>query len=726
MKNLILLILITFGALNIAFSQSEADQILQELSPMLGQNSMGTDFWLPYPDMFYINFANDEAFIIVISSLVKNEIKIKWDSHNIDTVLNIEAAQNTIFRLLSKKYLKINTQDPHYTERYKSRILKNSGINIKSKFPISIQTFNTVNGIKNGSIALPTNSLGKEYMLQTYFTSVYKWENSTSTNFSPSVSITAPLDDTRIELKLASFNKDLKIRFENGDSLMGGESIIVYLNKGDVWNLHTIDSLGDFSGSMLRSNKPVAVLYSHMAINQPQNNNYSEEVHSIIFPINTWGKTYSIPIYRELNDNPTIRIYTQYDSTKIYRNGVYWTTINNSTNSKIFESKIWENGNREDVISLITPTIITSDKPISIMLFSDYIGKKDIVIYESSNMNILSPLEQAVNYASFSLFSTHQGYVYGENSSVQKLELYFNLDENEEIPSDIEFAIIDTNNSEIEWKLIKEFYGSDYSAVEINNKFIAIKEIILPDSCNYFLRSKQSKFSGFVSKCYLDYNGFKPGVDYNVDSFGFQIGTQMNDLTSTDIKTPIVTIEEKNNGNKLEGLVNDNHEHTSKIAQLYMLEQYSQNFDFKLISADKGFIPDVNGNSFVAGMPVQLEFELTKIKENEDAFAVVYACDRAGNDTLIFINEDKFTDVEKEDYTNEYILVTDSEIKLLPKAMTDGFTELSIYNLAGLNMMSIKTLDNANISLANLQSGTYIITLKSESMLLTRKMSITK
>lgn len=86
----------------------------------------------------------------------------------------------------------------------------------------------------------------------------------------------------------------------------------------------------------------------------------------------------------------------------------------------------------------------------------------------------------------------------------------------------------------------------------------------------------------------------------------------------------------------------------------------------------------------------------------------------------------KETSVEEDIIMDEYMTITQSEIKLLPKTISEGFIELSIFNLAGLNIMSINTLDNSTLSLANLQSGTYIITLKSDNRLLTRKLNIVK
>ncbi|PKL79938.1 MAG: hypothetical protein CVV25_06575 [Ignavibacteriae bacterium HGW-Ignavibacteriae-4] len=661
MKSFLLSIIVLISLSSYSYSQSDADKIRNELTPLLGQNNMGTDFWFAMPEMFYGYYF--ESFYIIITSSVDNDVIITSQSKNIFIKARIKAGKDTIIDLNCTQFAEYEYSTNK--ERIKTRVAKSSALHIESKYPISVFTFNSWNGLKDVSLAIPTNSLGNKFMLQTYFVSS---ATESEAVYPPCVSVTSPFNNTRVELTLSSLNKNLKIKLDNGDSIMAGESVIKILNKGDVWNIYSNDIIGDLSGSLINASNPVNLQYSHANMSQPLDKGYSNEVQSTIFPTNTWGKTYSIPTFRELNEFPTIRIFALEDETKIYRNGVYWTTVNNSSTNEIFESKIWTDRNREDEYGIISPTIISSDKPISVMVFPDYHRILESNFFELSNMSILTPLESSVKYASFSIFSTHEGWVEGDSARIKKLELYFELDDNNEIPSDLEFSIIDSNNINLEWMSIKDYYGENFTSIELNGKTIAAKEIQLPDSCNYFLRSSISKFSGYVYKITMNYMGNKIGVYLREDFFGFPLATSMNDLTSEDTKTPFVTMTNNKDGSKVNGIVYDGFENSSKLAQLYMLKEYSSNYDFELISADEGFLPDPNGNSFIPGEPIQLEFELTKRNSNLDAFAVVYACDKAGNDTLIFVNEDIFTSIAPEQTLSEYMIVSESNIQILPQA----------------------------------------------------------
>ena len=81
--------------------------------------------------------------------------------------------------------------------------------------------------------------------------------------------------------------------------------------------------------------------------------------------------------------------------------------------------------------------------------------------------------------------------------------------------------------------------------------------------------------------------------------------------------------------------------------------------------------------------------------------------------------------ISSEEILSKYMIVSNSEISILPKTITEGFTELTIFNLEGTKVIT-SDMTNMNISLSNLVSGTYIITLKNEDRLLTRKINIVK
>ena len=84
------------------------------------------------------------------------------------------------------------------------------------------------------------------------------------------------------------------------------------------------------------------------------------------------------------------------------------------------------------------------------------------------------------------------------------------------------------------------------------------------------------------------------------------------------------------------------------------------------------------------------------------------------------------TSLTPEQTLSEYMTVTESSIQILPQALADGFTELSVFNLEGVKVISSDIQNQNSVSISSLKSRTYIITLKSESRLLTRKINVVK
>lgn len=74
----------------------------------------------------------------------------------------------------------------------------------------------------------------------------------------------------------------------------------------------------------------------------------------------------------------------------------------------------------------------------------------------------------------------------------------------------------------------------------------------------------------------------------------------------------------------------------------------------------------------------------------------------------------------------QYMNITESSVELLPKVLLDGFYDLSIYTLEGAKLISISTDKQNTISLSKLTSGTYIVTLKSKTKLLSKKISVVR
>ena len=283
-----------------------------------------------------------------------------------------------------------------------------------------------------------------------------------------------------------------------------------------------------------------------------------------------------------------------------------------------------------------------------------------------------------------------------------------------EIPDDLLFAELSKPNPT--WMKVKDYFGPDFeNFVPINGKTFANKTLKLPTEGVYGLKS-QSTMIGAYSY------GFGP-----YDSYGYPTAAIFNDIQFFDPKAPEIVFTSAKDADFIAGSVDETHEGSSGLSQFYMIESMSSNYNFEITSIEKGVASSTNEETvFIPGVTKKLNWSLEKMDTQKEGYAVLYLSDRSGNDGLHFFgNTITTTSVEPEQTLSEYMIVTQSEITILPKAISERFSELSIFNLEGNKVMT-SDLSSLSVSLSNLQSGTYIITLKSEDRLLTRKINVVK
>lgn len=686
------IIIIFIFLIGISVSASEVDEIRAELDGKLGLNNQGTEFWLSYPDMFSVDIY--ENFYISLLSETGNVVHLRSAGGSVDSTIILKANESKIIRIFLREYNFFESQ------RTISKVIESVGIHIQSENPITVHTFNTYAGLKDASLALPVSSLGKEYMLQTYYKG-------------PGVSIVAPYDDTKIKLRLAKSNPDLTIMTEDSSEYKGGDSLVVSLNKGDVWYIFSTDTTGDLTGSMINSNNPINVTYSHYVIDRPRYSNHANEIHTVLYPINTWGKEYFVPSYEEFNITNSVRISTVHDNVELFKDGIYWTTINNTFENQVFESILWSKENK-------SPQVITSNKPISVLFFSDREIYEGESLFNSFSVNTLTSLEQFTYRAYFSIPNKHS-YLYLDTMVNRLVINYRTL--NSEVPNDIEISIVDTSKI-VKWKNFKEEFGDNYISREINGYNYFSHSFSLPDSCEVYIRAKNTRFGGYYYRIYSRPPGVYPGVIVDHDSYAFPISTNTIDLTTSDTTTPKVTLTQMNN--RTHGIVYDFDENASGLAELYMLEEYSHNYNYKLISADRGFLIDEEENSFIPGEPVQLEFELTKKDLKADAFAVLYTTDKAGNDTLVFVNEELFTSVESESEIDQFVSITNDELIFNNPIFNSEINKLSLFDINGSVVKSIVKPQRNRINISELNSGTYFLMIRTTNKFYAKKFSVVR
>ncbi len=201
--------------------------------------------------------------------------------------------------------------------------------NLASTQPIVAYQFNpyccNFTASNDASLLLPTSSLGLSYRIVNYPT-MYLQEAGTLT---PYISIVASQDNTIVEV-------DATVPLEQTVLLTGDKSELnepgaktahrIVLERGQAQVLHIPRGLGsyqmgtsDLSGTLVSSNKPVAVFSGHPCTFVPQDAWACDHLEEQMFPADTLGQRYILPALAPRNLSPNRPLSL--------RDGVYWRLV---------------------------------------------------------------------------------------------------------------------------------------------------------------------------------------------------------------------------------------------------------------------------------------------------------------------------------------------------------------------------------------------------------------
>lgn len=265
----------------------------------------------------------------------------------------------------------------------------NIGLHVTAKHPVAVCVSNYRNATFDTSKALPTQTLGSEYLVQTY------------ENFGPYVhmrslvSVVATEDNTTVDF-------DLSCETMNGH--LAHQPLSVTLDAGQVYQLQSAH-LCNFSGTRVtsRDGKPVAVFAGNRGLGVPYYNTpYIDHAEDVMLPATTLGRHFVVT-HSILPFDDYVRVTASKDHCEVRRDGILIRTLNTG---QTFQFELAET----------CPAIYleTSEPAVVCKYFHGYDDFAPGGIGDPAMVTIL-PLEQATNSASFCIFETdisHYHYVH--------------------------------------------------------------------------------------------------------------------------------------------------------------------------------------------------------------------------------------------------------------------------------------------------------------------------
>lgn len=224
-----------------------------------------------------------------------NEILI---SAPVDTYVTISLHKSHRSQpILKNKYVKagdVLNYRLSTSTRMHSTMRQNLGISVETSAGVAVSCLNYGRYTADSYLALPVNVLGKTYVVASY----------AETN----VGIISPQDNTTVYI----IPKDT-VRY-GGRSYRKGENITIKLNKLQSFHL---DHDSDLSGTIIRANKPVAVLSGDKCAKI--NTKYCDHLVEFLLPVESWGRKFVVATTGTMDKNigDMFRVFAYENDTRV-------------------------------------------------------------------------------------------------------------------------------------------------------------------------------------------------------------------------------------------------------------------------------------------------------------------------------------------------------------------------------------------------------------------------
>jgi len=592
----------------ISYSEIDTNDFKDKLPKLLGASNTGTSFVMTFHPARQEGGAN--CIYLFISSEVQTNVRVYTrDSAGIEHIYKGKTIPNatitfTIPASEAQPYTRTDGIGLRET-LLPTQIWQNRAVRVESDAPIIVYGLTRFQATSDGYLALPTSVLGTSYIVSSYR------ETSTIDKYSltPYTSIVSAFDNTQVSFFVGG-NLNTTIKTKEGAIYRSGNKIDAILNRGDVWLIASNEVYSDLGGSLIIANKPVAVISGNHCAYVPSQTAACDFLIEQEMPMNTWGKKYLVTPIAGRKNSSIIRIFAKESMTNIQIDGKDFARINSYWGQEgegWLEIRANKSGN--------LPTVISSTKCINVVQYNP--GQQDDSVTSDPFQLALTPVEQFQNELAFTTPGGSTATEFDKNY----INIVYEAPINGIIPNDLEIGEND-GTGKIKWQKVKDF--DTISAIPFNDKSLDgtgmqyfNKTIELPHSGYWRIRSASSKIAGYVY-------GFSEW-----DSYGYPASLLVHDLDKADNIKPQLFYELncEGNTNYLKSYIQDyplDETKCSGIASIYFDSLQSSNYKF--ISDD-----------FIPGTTKKIPFQLKIVNPNEDAKAVIYISDRAGNDTTIII-----------------------------------------------------------------------------------------
>ena len=591
MKKFLTICVLCVCGITSSFSQGVSTNTLTQY---VSTNNAGNEFWFSFPPIYDEESSGEKMARVFVASPIAQTITVEVPGKGFSETKMAIANSVIEFKIpmqIAQPYTK-----PGSSKAPAEQVYVSAGVHVVSESaPVVVYGVSRLAYTSDGFLALPISGLGTEYVIGAWpqYTAMGSGYNLPSES-----NIVAAFDQTTVTFVMGGKNGS-----KTTGGLTAGQSRTWVLNRGDVLCFANADDGQDISGSLLTSDKPIAVVSGNQCANVPMLTYACDHLCEMELGTHLWGKEYHVTPVVDRKYNPIIRVFAHpgYSDVKVYRDGVEWFVIPNNArteNEAFIEKRAFEGGPHS--------TVVTADAPIYIMLYNT--GQSEDNVPSDPFQYVLTPFEL---YQKEIVFATPNAK--GSTTSFERnyVNLVYALDQNDAIPQDLEFGTV--TGGQIQWQSLAGTFGADvgqkFAVPASTGDNYAMKRLALPTEGVYRIRASKP----FAAYSY----GFS-----NYDSYGFPTSASVLDLSVNDTIPPVIA-EKVREDTLFTGTIVDpmSGDKRSAIASISQVKEYSTNTEFSY-NAGKGLYPK-NTQA--------ITWQIKVIDKTKNARCVFVVADRAGN-----------------------------------------------------------------------------------------------
>ena len=256
---------------------------------------------------------------------------------------------------------------PAAAEVRTSDVIENKGIHVTAADEVTVYGLSRLAYTTDACLMLPTDVLGKEYIVLGY-------QNDP----------TLPSSDMGTEFGVVATENGTTVTITptvTTGSRVAGVPYSITLNQGNTYQLmNSTQALVDLSGTIVTSDKPIAVLGGNKCARIPPSYAACDHIFEQLTPVSTWSRTFlTVPLATRLNGD-TFRILARDDNTSVLINGTPAAVLNRG---RLLET------------ILSSSSRIDCDKPVMVAQYSN--GSQYDGVTSDPFMMLIPPFEQYLN-----------------------------------------------------------------------------------------------------------------------------------------------------------------------------------------------------------------------------------------------------------------------------------------------------------------------------------------